>query len=402
MNEQKIIGSLIQSRDSYQKLAPALSDEDFSTEGALLVSSISEYYDRDPEAKEVDPDLLFARIERKLSNPKHVQVFKQIIQNTAQVSTPNVVEEFLALRRKNAGLRLAQALSEGTNENRIHSLMEEYNRFSIQEEGTGSDDETFQGHDLSDLMEDLKPDNLIKILPMALNRRLEGGAQRGHHILVTARPDMGKTATVINMMRGFVHPKQGLKVMYCGNEDPIKQILLRTVSSLSGMPKMEVFKEPQRAQEEARKAGYDNIIFKSLSPGTFREIRSAVSQFKPDVVIIDQLRNMHVGTDNMVERLERAAIQARNLAKSENVLVVSVTQAGDSATGKAILSMSDIDSSKTGLPGQVDLQVGVGATEDQKANGLRTLSIGKNKLSGDHGYFTVRINEQLSRISSLE
>lgn len=398
MKEQKILGALIQSRDSYNQLAPALSDDDFSTEGALLVQNISDYYDKDPEAESVDPELLFSKVKRSLSNPKHVDLFKKIIDNIKNVSTPNVVEEFISLKKRNVGLKLAAALSDGTDQDRIDSLFEEYNRFSIQEEADS--DETYQGADVSSIIKDMQPDNLIKILPRELNRRIDGGAQKGNHILIVARPDEGKTMTAINMIRGFV--KQGLKVAYCGNEDPIKQIMVRSVGCLANMGKFDIYKDPKKAQEVAVGEGYNNIIFKSLSPGTFREIHQVVDKYSPDVVVIDQLRNMHVGTDNMVERLERAAIQARNLAKSKQVLVVSVTQAGDSASGKPVLTMSDVDSSKTGLPGQIDLMIGVGSTQEQKDNGMRTISLGKNKLSGDHGYFSVRVNEQVSRMASLE
>ena len=86
------------------------------------------------------------------------------------------------------------------------------------------------------------------------------------------------------------------------------------------------------------------------------------------------------------------------LAKEFGVLVISVTQAGDSATGKVYLDISDVDSSKTGLPASADLMVGLGADEAMKANGLIGFSLCKNKMSGDHAKFTCSINYSTSVI----
>ena len=98
------------------------------------------------------------------------------------------------------------------------------------------------------------------------------------------------------------------------------------------------------------------------------------------------------------QQLEKAATEARNLAKSRRVLVVSVTQAGDSATGKAVLGRGDVDSSNVGIPGQVDLMIGVGATSEQEKNNVRVLSFPKNKLSGRHEHFMINIDPLTSRV----
>ena len=102
-----------------------------------------------------------------------------------------------------------------------------------------------------------------------------------------------------------------------------------------------------------------------------------------------------------MQKLEKAATAARNLGKSNNVLVVSITQAGDSASGKGPLEMGDVDSSNTGIPAQVDVMVGLGATHDDEQGFRRIVSLPKNKRSGRHEFFPVRIEPQLSNIRSL-
>jgi hypothetical protein len=67
--------------------------------------------------------------------------------------------------------------------------------------------------------------------------------------------------------------------------------------------------------------------------------------------------------------------------------MVSLTQAGNSATDKAVVEISDIDSSKVGIPAQGDLIIAIGADQQMKASGVRIINLPKNKLSGKHEFF---------------
>ena len=103
-------------------------------------------------------------------------------------------------------------------------------------------------------------------------------------------------------------------------------------------------------------------------------------------------------SESRTQALEKAATEARNLARRRNIPVVSVTQAGDSASGRAILDRGDIDSSNVGIPGQADLMIGIGATGEMENQNMRTLSFPKNKLSGKHTPISVAIDPLLSKV----
>jgi hypothetical protein len=151
----------------------------------------------------------------------------------------------------------------------------------------------------------------------------------------------------------------------------------------------------------AREMGYDNWIAARMYPGSPAEIGALCEEYQPDILVIDQLRNIRMKEDNYVQKLEKAASAARNLGKRYDCLVLSVTQAGDSASGKPVLDMGDVDSSNTGIPAQADVMVGIGCSEDDKDNGRRVLSLPKNKRSGNHDFFPVRIDPTKSRIISV-
>lgn len=236
-------------------------------------------------------------------------------------------------------------------------------------------------------------------MPMSLNDRLGGGLKKGNHVVAFGRPEAGKSCFSINAACGFA--RQGYKGLYFINEDRPEDIILRCISNLSGIPKHEFSDRTQEATDLAHENGYENIMVISVAPGTLDQIERLCERYKPDWMVIDQLRNIQIKEDNRVIQLEKAATGIRTIAKKYDIATVSVTQAGDSASGKAVLDMSDIDSSKTGIPAQADLMVGIGINDELELRGMRQLSLPKNKLGGRHESFHVNIDPLLSRFTSV-
>jgi KaiC/GvpD/RAD55 family RecA-like ATPase len=331
-------------------------------------------------------------------------MFANIIQGIgeADVSPKNIVKDYIAHLRHAAGQQLAAALLGGDAE-AVEAARRAYEGYDGRETlGEDSDDDgTYHGADLRDFLgEAYDPTNLIRVYPDSLNRRLEGGLKRGHHMVIFARPEMGKTMTVINMMAGFA--EEGRTVLYCGNEDPMPDIGMRVVNRLTGRTKYEVLEDLDGTDALARERGYENIVFKSLAPGTPREIEALIKEHRPDVLVLDQLRNINMSNDHFTQALEAAAKEARAWAKRYDCVVVSVTQAGDSASGKSILDLGDVDSSNTGIPATADVMLGIGATEAHVQRSEVVFSLPKNKVSGRHEFFSVQANPVLSKLTSLE
>jgi hypothetical protein len=173
-------------------------------------------------------------------------------------------------------------------------------------------------------------------------------------------------------------------VLYIGNEDPVRDIMVRIVSNLTGMT-VDEMAAAENVDQTALEKGARNIAVKATSPGTIREIEALIKRHKPDVLFVDQLRNITSGkTDNFTQLLDKNAQAVRALGKRHGLVTVSITQAGDSATGRAVLGMGDVDSSNTGIPGAADLMIGVGVTDSLEQAGQRMLSLCKNKLGAVH------------------
>jgi hypothetical protein len=397
--EKRLISAAIKSRKAFDEIFSKIDPDKFSAQGAFVGKSIKEYYELDKDVQQADVNVLKERLANVLRNDKHIAAVHDYLSDLdPEVSVPNLAHDIRLFQQLRVGDELSLALVNREDTTKIRDLMTKYEDLTHTEEEK-SDEEVFVRKPIRQLLEkSFDPRRQIRLYPRELNDRCDGGARPGHHILVYARPEIGKTLFAQNLCAGFV--RQGLRVLYCGNEDPASDILLRFICRLSKMTKQAVMENPDEAEKRAYGAGYEHLVVASLAPGNFFEIRKLVVEHKPHVVVLDQLRNLEVNSESRVQALEKAATEARNLAKRHNLLVVSVTQAGESAEGKAVLGRDDIDFSKTGIPAQVDLMIGIGADATMEQHGIRTISLPKNKLSGRHDHFVVTINPAIGTVQS--
>lgn len=399
MKERQVLASCIKSRDAWNAVADHVQPDEFSEQGSIIFDTINAYYTRDSSCHTCDVDVLASQVSGKVSE-KHRDMFSGLVTELAAVETSpaNVIDDFLGHRRELARQELASALL-SNDEGAVEEKLSKYEALLSQSDLEDDGPRVERGTPVRDLVEDnFDPRHLIPILPESLNKRLEGGVKRGHHVVLFARPEMGKTMTVINMIAGFL--QQDLTVLYIGNEDPLPDIQMRVINRLTGMTRQEVMADPDKAQELAEQYNYDSLILASMAPGTVREVTQLMEDWKPDVLVLDQLRNLNMRQDNFVRALEQAAQTARAWAKGYNCVVVSVTQAGDSASGKSLLDLGDVDNSNTGIPATADLMLGIGATEAHATRGEIVFSLPKNKVSGWHGSVTVQTQPQLSQLIS--
>lgn len=396
--ENLILSALIESKEAHDEFARIGRSEEFSPIARAILTAVGRYRVLDPDCGRVDRVLLEEQLLRDIRNDKHVGPLRQAIRDIpSDVPVGNVREHVRAIHKSSVGQRLSLALANGQADEEVSELIREYERGGLGESaGSASAADLVDCLDTSDLTSEKPNEQYIKLWPKQLNDRLDGGALRGHHVLVFARPETGKTLFAINLCVGFLH--QQLSVLYLANEEPSADIRDRVRARLLKTSKSAIRGDRSGTAERLGKAQIGKIVIEANS-GTFSTLRRLLASFKADVLVIDQIRNMRLKSDSRTSELEAAGIEARAIAKEFNVLVVSITQAGDSATNKVYLDMSDVDSSKTGIPASADLMVGIGADEAMKLNGLLGISLPKNKLSGLHDKFTVNCNFRTGEIT---
>lgn len=408
--EQQLLSAALSSRDNYNLIKDHV-DLRLSTYSKLfqiVFAKVGDYYSRDTEASAVAPAVLLEQMASTIRNDKHMADIKDMVSDAtgSDTSVENVKAVVLLAKQQEAQDKLAQALASGITPKgvSIDDMIEEVKALrsmTTLDELVKEEVEVYHNVDLATLFDkEFDPSTRIQLFPKSLNDRLDGGAKRGHHIIIFARPETGKSMTVINMSCGFL--RQGLKVLYVINEDRPEDIIIRHVANLSNMTKREQDAERTKAQQLAESVGFHNLIVVNAAPGTPAQIEDLVDEYQPDVLIVDQLRNLKVKADNRVLQLEEAATSMRTLGKKKNILVISVTQAGDSADGKPILEMGDVDFSNTGIPAQADLMIGIGVDAALEAENRRMFSLPKNKISGEHEHFPVDVIPWLSRVTSIK
>lgn len=398
--EQKILTAALNSANDCKLIEESLDRESLSAEGQVIFNEAVAFYAADPSATKVDRELLIKKLERVGKSEKVVKFLVNAVKALpTDVSSPNVLKELKEHRLHDLGSRLAKLLLSPDGSTDVASLMESYQAVLAGDSADkGVGEEQWTNTSLTSLVKTkFDKSQLIQLWPPQLSDMLDGGAKRGHHILIFAPTEMGKTLKAVNLTAGFL--KQNLRVDYFCNEEPPADLLMRAASRVTGMDKYAILESPEKADEILANRNWKNLTLYSMAPGTFARINSIVRSDKPDVVVLDQLRNIDVrGAGNRTESLERAATEARNLARRHNVLVVSVSQAADSASGKRVLNRGDVDSSNVGIPGQCDLMIGIGADEQMERENLRVLSFPKNKLSGRHDPMPIQIDPLLSKV----
>lgn len=404
-----LIGAVLKDRRAWETVQ-ALGSDHLTEFVKKLYSWASVIYDRDKGLESIPQALMDAYAKENSQNQKHYELFGGLLNKAyeQETSTANVVG--LLADAKTAVL--AAQLAEVTNKRdrkgvtRILAELEKIGRLQESEEN----EDLPSGSSVFDLVtRRLNQDTLIKVYPKNLNEHIGGGLMGGHHVLAFARPEAGKSAFGTTCAAGFI--KQPFALSGSGihliNEDRKDDIELRNIACLTGIPVTEL-RNPERqheAQSLLDKYGYkDRILYADCHPGSLVFIKKLFMKYKPKWLICDQLRNIDPGkSESNTHRLDSVGRGIRDLLKEFDVVGISLVQAGDSASGKRVLTMSDVDSSKTGLPACCDVMVGIGMDEALEQMRQRCLSVCKNKMPDGkgHGTMLVKYQQDTSKFVSL-
>lgn len=411
--EKRIVASVIQSRQAYDKIKDIINVNSLTAASVFLLSLVDSFYSRDSSAKKVDKEFLIDRIKNDVPSPQKQNLYSQYAEDcsTLDVSALNVAHLVVEIEGKESAAKLAAMLANSApSDPAVLDALAKHAEL-VARNGTdgdsGTDTELLHNVSVEEINRTVSSqEGRIKLISKAVTEALNGGLLPGHHVVIIARPETGKTGLVVTGMRSLVRQKRA--GIYFGNEDPIRAVIERTQGCISGMSRLERLKDPEAATAVLEAQGYKYVRFRSITPGSVRELERDIIAGKatgdsPQWIIVDQLRNLQTKAENRTNQLETIATDLRTLAKKHNILCISVTQAGDSADQKLILDMGDIDSSNTGIPAQADVIIGIGVNKEYEQQGLRMISFCKNKTGAEipHVHFPMKFNHMLSRYEDI-
>lgn len=391
-----LIAASLASREAYELVAAA--PHKFEAPLDSIWYALVEFYDRDPEAAEAGLDSVVAFATRGLSNPKHVATIRETVENMVgtPVSTANVVAMLREAAQEDIAHRLATAVSARRPAEEVQALIDAYQRACAPPEAAEDRELAWEGI----VSRRLTSAPRLKVF-RALNERLGGGLLPGHNVTIFGLVESGKSALALTLATGFA--KQGRRVLYVANEDPAPDLMVRAIQMAARKSRQDLAARPEEAERAALAAGVGNLYIRDLAPGTLGEIERLVRKHEPAVLVVDQIRNiLATKQDNYTQRLDAVAQGIRAIGKRHGLVTIGVTQAADSARGRAVLDAGDVDSSNVGIPGAADVLIGIGSTDQLQSAGLRTLSLAKNKVAFTHGSLTVRVCPTTGRLMSHE
>lgn len=215
-----------------------------------------------------------------------------------------------------------------------------------------------------------------------LNQSL-GPLRKGNFGHIFARTETGKTAMWVSevtyMLKQVTSP---ILIMF--NEEDGAEVVWRMYSAVTGLPYKELLMNPKRARKIWLENNGDCIKFiDDPLKSEKKQIERLVETIQPSLIIIDNLDKVKGFTGDREDmRLHEIYKWARELAKKYCPLI-SVGQASTSGHNTMLLDETDLASSKTGKPSELDFILGIGRIDKVGYENVRYLSLPKNKLRGD-------------------
>ena len=224
-----------------------------------------------------------------------------------------------------------------------------------------------------------------------------GGAGRGNLGIIFARPETGKTTFCTYLVAEYI--RQGFKVAYFANEEPGRLVKGRVFSAYLKWSIDEMKQNIEHSMEVYRNEIEPNLKLLEGRGITLQEIEKFVDIHKPDVVMVDQLDKVVISGNfsRTDEKLRALYESSRAIAKKQQVLLWSVSQASYDAQGRQEVDFSMLENSRTGKAAEADIIIGIGKNYGEEEDYIRHLCVSKNKLNGWHGTVTCSIDIHRAR-----
>lgn len=364
-----------------------------------ILEVIEKYYREYPDSKQINIDELTASFNYFYPTYENDEVY-QIIWDKLKTIDINpkltvailnqVVERHVCSMIQNVGMEFIQGnKSEGIKD--IEELVDEYHKL------------TGQLDDVESVL--YKPDSLIDHFQSKEDMK---GVSWNNDFLnyvfhklptktlghIFARPDGGKTSFALYLMCRFAYQLMEVDrpVLYLSNEEAIKRVYDRALVAAINKP----IEWIESNVDEANRLWFErggrlmNFIPKVEY---ISEVEKYIRAFHPQVVFIDQGPKINIPFGNKLDRttmLQQLYNKYRTMADDYDTAIISLGQADNLSANKQYLSLNNLDSSKVGIPGELDWCLGMGYMEDNDTQ--RYLNVCKNKLTGLRGRYVLQFD----------
>lgn len=247
------------------------------------------------------------------------------------------------------------------------------------------------------------------------------GLQSGDLVLIAARPSMGKTALLINIIVNSLIKKTDSSGQFYSLEQPTEQILMRMVSSLGNVDLTRMKSGMMDGEDWARVSGAFGLLTgdikerlviddsSGLTPAMLRvrARRNARRYGNPSIIGLDYLQLMRCpDQENRTQEIAEISRSLKALAKEMACPVVALSQLNRALESRADKRPNNGDLRDSGaLEQDADVIIFVYRDEVYNANspdkGLAELIIGKQR-QGPVGTLRLRFECRYTRFENLQ
>jgi replicative DNA helicase len=308
----------------------------------------------------------------------------QITEAEKQYITDNVISFFRQRVAEDVLVRGADLVKE----NRVEDFLKLVNKKlaepaeSIQRMNLGKDYNAALCHLIAD-----EGDRIPSSIP-ALDKLMEGGFGSKRLYIVMGGPGSGKSIFLTNMAHSaMIH---GRRVLYYSLELSTDIVMLRMMSIVTGLSKMELKKNPKLAQEKLEKHPMKSLfsffeVIETYSMGAHQltvdiDEYINVHGFTPDLIIVDYMDLMerdHRYDKEYIE-LEELCKRLRQIAMKHNCVVLTASQVNrEGVTGG--LAKNENVAGSYGKIKTADLVMSLNQTDEERQSGKIRIAVTKNR-----------------------
>lgn len=406
MQDTAVVIRAMLNFDSYTRHIKALDTiPNLSKEQKRILSAVRLYYSQYPDQKQIlVPEMRLFFYEQNPAVNREVYDREFQLLSEAEQITPDLVKDvLLRVLERHACSEIYQIAIDTVQTHSLDGIAR------IKEVISGY--EALKGQGVNPLEEEctLTIEEILKAdikgaIPWSLKffNEVLGPLLPGRLGHIFSRPDVGKTSLAMFQL-GFMvwranKEKLDQHFLYLNNEESIKVIRSRAYCSLLGWTVEECLANPEEANRIYRKKGGDRLhLFGEV--GHMQDVEKYINLIHPAVTVVDQGPKLSIfgkETDE-VEKKKRIYNQLRALAIKYNTSIISLGQADHASENRKYLNLGNLDGSKTGIPGELDWCLGMGAIEDAGFERMRYLNVCKNKMTGKHGHGSVVMHKEICR-----
>lgn len=386
-----------------------------------ILDDIGLYFDTYPEKLEIDwPEFStwFKYVANKSLSESAVEEYQAVFDNlntprTTVGLTEDVVRNFIQLDYATVVADKLQHILDGDDKYKLEELIDDLEEYTTACKIDITSSTEIISTDLGDVLNKCVRSGGYSWRLEDLNIGI-GPLHKGDLVVIAKRPEAGGTTFATSEITHMAsQDKDNRPVLIFNNEEMGEKIMLRCYQSALNLTTSDIQANELKSVTDFNTAlgGPKKIQLIDKADLNVSYCERMIRQINPCIVVFNVLDKVQgfkkIGSE--VDRQRALAQWARGIGKRFDLISFAIAQADGSAEGEQWIYQNQIYGSKTGVPGEADVIITIGNTNDPSTENIRYIHVPKNKLPGDaktdpskrHGYFEVGFDGERGRFNSL-